>query len=114
MNLPHHNRIERGFILAAGIGARLRPYTDDKPKPLVPVWGTPIIDRTLDRLAEAGVKHVTVNTHYMAGVLESHLQNRSAPPAVSFSREAALLDTGGGVKKALGYDGGRGFLSSQW
>lgn len=104
-----HDRIERGFILAAGMGARLRPYTDDKPKPLVPVWGRPIIDRTLDRLADAGVKNVTVNTHYMAGVLENHLQRRSGPPAVTFSREEKLLDTGGGVKKALATMAGEAF-----
>lgn len=107
---PSQNRtIEHAFILAAGIGARLRPYTDDRPKPLVPVWGRPIIDRTLDMLAGAGVKTATINTHYMAGILEENLRKRRALPQITFSRETELLDTGGGVKKALDTMEGQAF-----
>jgi len=91
---------DHAFILAAGKGSRLRPYTDSIPKPMVAVGGQPIIDRTIDKLIAAGVKHVTVNTHYMADILENHLQQRN-DIAITFSREEKLLDTGGGVKNAL-------------
>ena len=93
-------RPDHAFILAAGMGKRLRPYTDSVPKPMVEVDGRPIIDRTLDKLIEAGVKHVTVNTHYMADILEAHLRKRKDIDIV-FSREETLLDTGGGIKNAL-------------
>lgn len=92
--------IDHAFILAAGKGTRLRPYTDTCPKPLVPVGGQPIIDHVLDRLEEGGVKHVAVNLHYMADMLESHLRRRGHP-SIEFSHEAQLLETGGGMKKAL-------------
>lgn len=93
-------RPEHAFILAAGMGKRLRPYTDTMPKPMVPVGGCAVIDRTIDKLTEAGVKHVTVNTYYMADVIEAHLKKRDDVDLV-FSREETLLDTGGGIKKAL-------------
>ena len=93
-------RPDHAFILAAGMGKRLRPYTDTVPKPMVEIGGRPIIDRTIDKLAAAGVKHITVNTHYMADIIEAHLKKRRDVEIV-FSREETLLDTGGGVKKAL-------------
>lgn len=82
------------------MGNRLRPYTDRCPKPLVSVGGRPIIDHVIGALEAAGVRHVTVNTHYKAGMLEDHLRGHERP-AVSFSREDVLMDTGGGIKKAL-------------
>ena len=88
------------FILAAGMGKRLRPYTDSIPKPMVAVGGQPIIDRTIDKLIEAGVTQVTINTHYMADILEAHLRKRK-DIEITFSREETLLDTGGGIKNAL-------------
>ncbi len=91
---------DHAFILAAGKGTRLRPYTDSVPKPLVTVGGRTLLDRTLDRLEEAGVTHVTINLHYMAPVLEAHLAKRKSP-VITLSYEPELLDTGGGVKKAL-------------
>ena len=91
---------DHAFILAAGKGTRLRPYTDSAPKPMVAVGGRTLIDRTLDKLEEAGVTHVTVNLHYMADILEAHLAKRGSP-AITLSHEPDLLDTGGGVKKAL-------------
>ena len=93
-------RPDHAFILAAGMGKRLRPYTDSVPKPMVEVGGRPIIDRTLDKLIAAGVKHVTVNTHYRADILENHLKKRKDIEII-FSREETLLDTGGGIKNAL-------------
>jgi MurNAc alpha-1-phosphate uridylyltransferase len=101
-------RPDRAFILAAGMGKRLRPYTDTVPKPMVEVGGRPIIDRTIDRLADAGVQYITVNTHYMADMIENHLRKRTDVEIV-FSREETLLDTGGGVKKALPSMGGEPF-----
>lgn len=99
---------DHAFILAAGKGTRLRPYTDCLPKPLVTVGGRTLIERTLDKLEEAGVTHVTINLHYMADILESHLSSRRTP-YISFSRETDLLDTGGGVKQALDMLGDKPF-----
>jgi N-acetyl-alpha-D-muramate 1-phosphate uridylyltransferase len=88
------------MILAAGLGTRLRPITDTIPKPLVAVGGRPLIDHALDRLAEAGVEHVVVNIHYKADMIAAHLARRSHP-RIELSAEAELLDTGGGVARAL-------------
>jgi len=93
--------IETAMILAAGFGTRLKPITDHTPKPLVPVAGRPLIDHAIDRLAASGVKRVVVNTHYKAEMMAAHLEARS-DVAVALSHETALLDTGGGVKRALG------------
>lgn len=91
---------DTAFVLAAGKGTRLRPYTDHVPKPMVEIAGRTLIDRTLDKLEEAGVRHVIVNLHYMADVLKAHLEKRQSP-RLTFSHEAELLDTGGAIKKAL-------------
>jgi MurNAc alpha-1-phosphate uridylyltransferase len=88
------------MVLAAGLGTRLRPLTDTRPKPLVEVAGRTLIDRVLDRLIEAGVATAVINTHYRAAMLERHLAHRDRPH-IRFSREAKLLDTGGGVRQAL-------------
>ncbi len=99
---------EQAFILAAGRGTRLRPYTDNVPKPMVEVGGQTLIDRTLDKLVEVGVTHVTVNLHHKGEILQRHLARRSAP-YISFSFEDELLDTGGGVKKTVRMFGGKPF-----
>jgi MurNAc alpha-1-phosphate uridylyltransferase len=88
------------MVLAAGLGTRMRPLTNSRPKPLVEVAGQTLIDRVLDRLDEAGVETAIVNTHYQAEMLEQHLKARERP-RIHFSRETELLDTGGGVRKAL-------------
>jgi len=88
------------MILAAGLGTRLRPLTDTIPKPLVEVGGRPLIDHALDRLAAAGVEHAVVNLHYKAEMIAEHLARRSRP-RIELSEEAELLDTGGGVARAL-------------
>ncbi len=88
------------FILAAGLGTRLRPYTDTLPKPMVSVAGKPIIDHIIDKLIPAEINKIVVNTHHMGGVLKKHLSQRQDVEII-FSEEEELLDTGGGVKKAL-------------
>lgn len=101
---------EKAFITAAGRGKRLRPYTDNCPKPLVHAGGKALIDYALDKLVEAGVKDVTVNLHYLGSLIEAHLADRTSP-RVKFSKEDKLLDTGGGIKKALGNMKGEAFYA---
>jgi N-acetyl-alpha-D-muramate 1-phosphate uridylyltransferase len=90
----------RAMVLAAGKGLRLRPITLSRPKPLVEVGGQTMLDSVLDRLAEAGVAEAVVNEHYLAEMIEAHLRGR-VHPRIHLSHEEALLETGGGVKKAL-------------
>lgn len=92
--------IEHAMILAAGMGQRMRPLTDSRPKALVEVAGRSLIDRALDRLEAASVKTCVVNTHHLAAMLRRHLAARKTPGIV-FSPEDSLLETGGGVKHAL-------------
>jgi MurNAc alpha-1-phosphate uridylyltransferase len=98
------------MVLAAGRGERMRPLTDQMPKPLVTVAGKPLLDHVLDRLATAGVEHAVVNVHYLADQIERHLADRSAPRIVISDERQALLDTGGGVVKALPALGGAPFF----
>ncbi len=88
------------MVLAAGKGTRLRPLTDTLPKPLATVGGRTLIDRGLDRLQEAGVETAVVNLHHLGAMIEDHLAERPAPEIV-YSREDKLLETAGGVAKAL-------------
>ncbi|HXM69522.1 MAG TPA: nucleotidyltransferase family protein [Thermoanaerobaculia bacterium] len=90
----------RAMVLAAGLGARMRPLTERIPKPLVPIAGRTLIDRALDRLASAGVATVVVNIHHLAPLIEHHLATRRTPHII-LSHEPILLETGGGVAKAL-------------
>ncbi|MBO9517276.1 MAG: nucleotidyltransferase family protein [Porphyrobacter sp.] len=93
---------DSAIVLAAGLGTRMRPLTNDRPKPMVEVAGKPLIDHALDRLAEAGVARAVVNVHYFPETIEKHLAGRREP-AVSFSDERdVLLETGGGLVKAQG------------
>ena len=90
------------MVLAAGLGTRMRPLTDDRPKALVEVAGRALVDRVLDRLAEAGVERAVVNVHWFADRLESHLAARGRGPEIVISDERAdLLETGGGLKQAM-------------
>ena len=94
-------RPKTAFVLAAGLGQRMRPLTDDTPKPMVRLAGRPLIDHVLDRLALAGVARAVVNVHYMATPLLAHLQRRDRPHITISDETAELLDTGGGVVRAL-------------
>lgn len=91
------------MVLAAGLGTRMRPLTNDRPKALVEVGGRALIDHMLARLADAGVQRAVVNAHAHADRLIAHLHGRTAAPSVFVSDErdaAAPLETGGGVKRA--------------
>jgi N-acetyl-alpha-D-muramate 1-phosphate uridylyltransferase len=89
------------FVLAAGLGTRMRPLTNDVPKPMVVLDGRPLIDHVLERLASAGIERAIVNVHYKPLPLRAHLQGKRAP-IISISDETGeLLDTGGGVVRAI-------------
>jgi len=93
-------KVETAMVLAAGLGTRMRPLTDDRPKALVELAGRTLIDHVLDRLAQAGVARAVVNVHYFADRLEDHLKGRAAPAVVISDERNELLETGGGLKKA--------------
>ncbi len=92
--------IKTAMVLAAGLGTRMRPLTDHRPKALVEVGGKALIDHVLDRLAEAGVETAIVNVHHFAEQMEEHLAGRRHPTVVISDERAALLDSGGGIKAA--------------
>jgi len=92
------------MVLAAGLGLRMRPLTLERPKPLIKVAGRTMLDYALDRLADAGVERAVVNTHYLGHMIAEHLAHRKAPEIV-LSPEPEALETGGGVRAALGHLG---------
>ncbi len=100
---------QKAMLLAAGLGRRLRPYTDDTPKALLPVAGKALIDWSLDHLEQAGVKDVVVNVHYRADALCEHLKKRILP-YVHIMVEEELMGTGGAVREALSQLGKTPFL----
>jgi MurNAc alpha-1-phosphate uridylyltransferase len=98
------------FVLAAGLGLRMRPLTANLPKPLVRLGDKPLIDHVLDRLEEAGIERAVVNVHHLADQLMRHLEQRRRPHLVLSDERARLLDTGGGIKRALKTLGPEPFL----
>jgi N-acetyl-alpha-D-muramate 1-phosphate uridylyltransferase len=88
------------MVLAAGLGTRMRPISDSMPKPLIEIGGHTLLDRAIDRLAEAGVEEIVVNVHYKAEMVKAQLAARTQPQ-IRISRETELLETGGGVANAL-------------
>ncbi|GJE10067.1 MULTISPECIES: nucleotidyltransferase family protein [Methylobacterium] len=103
--------VSRAFVLAAGLGKRMRPVTATVPKPLVAVAGKALLDHALDRVAEAGIDRAVVNVHYLADQIEAHLGRRAGGPVIQVSDErAALLETGGGIRKALPLLGDQPFV----
>jgi N-acetyl-alpha-D-muramate 1-phosphate uridylyltransferase len=94
-------RPTHGMVLAAGLGRRMRPITDNLPKPLVSLAGKTLLDRALDQLQAVNVSAATVNLHYLSHMIEDHLAARSKP-RITYSWETdLLLETGGGVAAAL-------------
>ena len=88
------------MVLAAGLGTRLRPLTDDRPKALVEIGGRSMLEITLERLRTSGVREVIVNVHHFADRVIEHLATRDFGMRIEISREDDLLDTGGGLRKA--------------
>ncbi len=94
--------VRTAMVLAAGLGKRMRPLTATRPKPLVEVAGRALLDHLLDRLEAGGVARAVVNVHYLADALEAHLRSHPRAMEIVVSDERAeLLETGGGVARAL-------------
>ena len=98
------------MVLAAGLGKRMRPLTDTVPKPLIEVAGRTLLDRCLDALAEAGVERAVVNVHHLADSIVAHVATRPAPRVVISDEREDLLDSAGGIVKALPLLGDEPFL----
>jgi MurNAc alpha-1-phosphate uridylyltransferase len=104
------SRPTSAMVLAAGLSKRMRPLTEMVPKPMVRLRGRPLIDHVLDRTAAAGITHAVVNVHYLADILESHLATRTTPRITISDERDALLDTGGGLVRALPLLGAAPFI----
>lgn len=100
----------KALLLAAGLGTRLRPITDNIPKCLVPVLGRPLIDYWLDLLLGQGIERVLVNTHYHAEAVQAHLRECRWADRIEISHEETLLGTGGTVLANARFFGDRSFL----
>jgi len=101
----------KAMILAAGLGTRLRPLTNDRPKALVEINGRTLLEITLSRLRAAGITDVIVNTHHFADLMEAFLRSRDFGMRIAISHEPVLLDTGGGLKNAAWFfDDGEPFV----
>ncbi len=89
------------MVLAAGLGTRMRPLSEARPKCLLPVAGRATLDRVLDRLEAAGVDTVVINLHYKGDLIRAHLAGRTRPDVVFSDESEVILDTGGGVARML-------------
>lgn len=98
------------MVLAAGLGTRMRPLTALTPKPLIEVNGAALIDQVLDRLAKGGAGEAVVNVHYLPDLIEAHLARRPGLRTHISDERKALLNSGGGVKKALSHFAGQPFM----
>jgi MurNAc alpha-1-phosphate uridylyltransferase len=93
---------DHAIVLAAGLGKRMRPLTNNTPKPLLKVSNKALLDHGLDALAAAGVVKSVVNVHYLAEQIETHVAGRQSPKILVSDERDLLLDSGGGIKNALG------------
>jgi MurNAc alpha-1-phosphate uridylyltransferase len=89
------------MVMAAGLGTRLRPLTDDRPKPLIEVAGRTLLDHAIDRFRDVGIRTVIVNVHYRGEMVIAHLKKRNDVEIIIQDERKRLLDTGGALKKAL-------------
>lgn len=99
------------MVLAAGLGQRMRPITATLPKPLIEVGGRTLLDHALDRLTDAGIETAVVNVHHLADLVEAHASRRRSPRILVSDERTELLETGGGIKKALPLLGREPFLA---
>ena len=105
--------LETAMVMAAGLGKRMRPLTATRPKPLVRVAGQALIDHALDRIEEAGIRRTVVNVHYLADAVEAHLQARARRTGAEYvvsDERTRLLETGGGLVRALPMLGDKPYL----
>jgi len=99
------------MVLAAGLGTRMRPLTNERPKPLIPCGGKTLLDWNLDALAQAGVTTAVANVHYLPDQIIAHVKDRTCPRiAISDERER-ILDSGGGIGKVVTQFGDQPFFS---
>jgi MurNAc alpha-1-phosphate uridylyltransferase len=98
------------LVLAAGLGTRMQPLTNSKPKPLIAVAGKTLLDHVLDRLSDVGVSTAVVNVHYLADQIVTHVAQRSKPRVIVSDERNEILGTGGAVIKALPYLGDQPFF----
>ena len=94
-----------GMIFAAGLGTRLQPLTDDRPKALVELGGKPLLAHVIAKMREAGIKRIVINVHHFADLIEAFLKREYAsdPDLILSDERELLLDTGGGLSKARSY-----------
>ncbi|HET7335675.1 MAG TPA: nucleotidyltransferase family protein [Rhizomicrobium sp.] len=102
--------VTRAMIMAAGLGTRMRPLTNDLPKPLVKVRGKALLDHVIDRLVANGVTLIVVNAHYKAQMIKDHVASRTDVEIRVSDESDALLDSGGGIAKALPHFEGEPFF----
>ena len=95
IDMPH-----TAMVLAAGLGTRMRPLTNETAKPLLEVAGRTMIDRLLDNLVSAGVQRAIVNVHWCANLVEAHLKTRQDIDIIISDEREQVLETGGGLAKA--------------
>lgn len=106
------NQITQAFVLGAGLGKRLRPLTDDLPKPLVPIFQKPLITFALDHLIDIGVSRFVINTHKLPQLFQNFFgQNGYRGCSTTLVHEPDLLETGGGIKNAERYLGVEPFIT---
>lgn len=94
-------RVKAAMVLAAGLGKRMRPLTNSTPKPMVRLAGRPLIDHVLDRIGAAGIERACVNAHYLPEQIIEHVRNRRHPSVTISDERDRVLDTGGGIRRAL-------------
>ena len=93
-------KINKGFIFAAGLGLRMRPLTNNTPKPLIRVNGKPLIDYSIELLTELGVNEIAINTHYLSDQVEDYISKKHRDKNIVIFHEDERLETGGGLKNA--------------
>ncbi len=104
--------IKQAFVLGAGLGTRLRPLTEDLPKPLVPIFHKPLITFALDHLIDIGIRNIFINTHRLPEAFaKAFPKNSYAGTLLTFVHEPVLLDTGGGIKNIETQLGGEPFIT---